>query len=83
MYSLESPHRGDFDEHTQYKKFLRSVPRYLSLGYIRNKGFKKEFVTAIVNEPSVFEPLKFECIAELHKIGLRISSTFVRVNSNG
>ena len=26
------------------------------------KGFKNEFVTAKVNEPSVFEPLKFYCI---------------------
>ena len=24
-------------------------------------GFKNEFETAVVNEPSVFEPLKFYC----------------------
>ena len=27
-----------------------------------SKGLKKEFETAKVNEPSVFEPLKFYCI---------------------
>ena len=26
-----------------------------------SKGLKKEFETAVVNEPSVFEPLKFYC----------------------
>ena len=32
------------------------------------KGLKNEFETAVVNEPSVFEPLKFYCISkqELH-----------------
>ena len=28
------------------------------------KGLKKEFKRAVVNEPSVFEPLKFYCIKE-------------------
>ena len=28
---------------------------------IFSKGFKKEFERAVVNEPSVFEPLKFYC----------------------
>ena len=27
-----------------------------------SKGLKNEFETAVVNEPSVFEPLKFYCI---------------------
>ena len=26
------------------------------------EGLKNEFETAVVNEPSVFEPLKFYCI---------------------
>ena len=29
------------------------------------KGLKNEFKTAVVNEPSVFEPLKFYCILNL------------------
>ena len=28
---------------------------------IYSEGLKKEFETAVVNEPSVFEPLKFYC----------------------
>ena len=32
-----------------------------------NKGLKNEFETAVVNEPSVFEPLKFNCISVLKK----------------
>ena len=27
-----------------------------------SKGLKKEFETAVVNEPSVLEPLKFYCL---------------------
>ena len=30
------------------------------MGFI-SKGLKNEFETAVVNEPSVFEPLKFYC----------------------
>ena len=30
-----------------------------------SKGLKNEFKTAVVNEPSVFEPLKFNCIQDL------------------
>ena len=29
-----------------------------------SKGFKNEFETAVVNEPSVFEPLKFYCTSK-------------------
>ena len=30
-----------------------------------SKGLKNEFETAVVNKPSVFEPLKFYCICLL------------------
>ena len=30
--------------------------------WIFSKGHKDEFETAMVNEPSVFEPLKFYCV---------------------
>ena len=30
---------------------------------ICSKGPKNEFETAVVNEPSVFEPLKFHCMS--------------------
>ena len=63
MFSLESPHRGDSNEYTQYtifnilKKITLNYPKSASMGF--SQGLKNEFETAVVNEPSVFEPLKF------------------------
>ena len=67
MFSLESPQRGDSNEYTQY-----TIPQYKKENHpklfqicicgICSKGLKKEFETAMVNESSVFEPLKFYCI---------------------
>ena len=66
MFSLESPHRGDSYEYTQYTIF-NSKKKHPKLSQICNfgmfsKGLNDEFETAVVNEPSVFEPLKFYCI---------------------
>ena len=67
MFSLESPHRGDFNEYTQYtifynkKKITLDYPKSAPVGFF-SKGLMNEFETALVNEPSVFEPLKFYCI---------------------
>ena len=67
MFSLESPLRGDSDENSQYTIF--NLKREITLNYSKptarrffSKGLKKEFVIAVVNESSVFEPLKFYCI---------------------
>ena len=66
MFSLESPHRGDSSEYTQYticnmkKKNTQIIPNLQLCGF--SKELKNEFETAGVNEPSVFEPLKFYCI---------------------
>ena len=67
MFSLESPHRGDSNECTQYTIF--NIEKKITLNYRKSaamgfcsKGFKNEFETAVVNEPSVFGPLKFYCI---------------------
>ena len=66
MFSVESPHRGDSNEYTQYtiysikKKIVLNYPKAAAMGFC-SKGLKKEFETAKVNEPSVFEPLKFYC----------------------
>ena len=65
VFSLESPHRDDSNVYIQYtifnikKKILISYPKSVAMRF--SKGFKNEFETAIVNEPSVFEPLKFYC----------------------
>ena len=34
----------------------------ICMGWVFSEGLKNEFETAVVNEPSVFEPLKFYCI---------------------
>ena len=66
VFLLESPHRGDSNENTQYtifnmnKKNTLNHPKSAAMGFFL-KGLKNEFETAVVNEPSVFEPLKFYC----------------------
>ena len=64
---LESPHRGDSNEYKQYTifnillKITLNYPKSSAMGFY-SKGLKNEFETAVVNGPSVFEPLKFYCI---------------------
>ena len=66
MFSFESPHRGDSNEYTQYtifnmnKKNTLNYSKSAAMGLF-SKGLKNEFETAVVYEPSVFEPLKFYC----------------------
>ena len=69
-YSLESPHRGDSNEYTQYTIF--STEKKITLNYPKSAAtrffpsrLKNEFETAVVNEPLEFEALKFYCISEL------------------
>ena len=70
MLSLNSPHRGDSNGCTQHniinikKKITQNYPKYnnvCSYGICFVRGVKNEFELAVVNEPSVFEPLKFYC----------------------
>ena len=66
MYSLESPHRGDSNEYTQYTIFNINTKNHPKLSNICSygifsKGLKNEFETAVVNESSAFKPLKFYC----------------------
>ena len=80
MFSAESPHRGDSNEYTQYT--VLNIKKKLTLNYPKSavkfsdkilwdfyKGLKNEFETAVVNEPSVFEPLKFYCIPIVRRPG--------------
>ena len=67
MFSLESPHRGDSNEYIQNTIFQYEKENHPTLSEICSygifsKGPKNEFETAMVNEPSVFEPLKFYCM---------------------
>ena len=66
MFSLELPHLGDSNEYKKYtffnmtKKNTLNHPKSAAMGFF-SKGLKNVFETAVVNEPSVFEPLKFYC----------------------
>ena len=67
MFSLESPHRGDSNEYTQYTISQYEKANNPKLSQICNygicsKGPMNEFEPAVVNKPSVFEPLKFYCL---------------------
>ena len=43
------------------KKTTLNYPNSAAMGFCA-KGLKNEFETAVVNEPSVFKPLKFYCM---------------------
>ena len=67
MFSSESPHRSDSNEYTQYnhfqykKEYHLNYPTSAAMG-LCSKELGSEFATpAVVNEPSVFEPLRFYC----------------------
>ena len=70
MFSLESPHRGDSNVYTQYTIFVikkKTTPDYsksAAMGFFPRDS-KNEVETAVVNESSVFEPLKFYCISTI------------------
>ena len=70
VFSLESPQRGDSNEYThytisQYKKETHPKLSQICNYGISSKGPKNEFEPVVVNEPSVFESLKFYCIYSL------------------
>ena len=44
----------------QKKKIILIYLKSAAMGFF-SKGLKNEFETAVVNEPSVFEPLRFYC----------------------
>ena len=66
MFSLESPHEGDSNEYIQYIIFNINTKHLPNLSQIWSyeifaKGLKNEFDSAVVNESTAFEPLKFYC----------------------
>ena len=79
VFSLESPQRGDSNEHTQYTIFIIKTkitldyPKSAAMGFF-SWGLKNEFETAVINEPSVFEPLKFYCLYQENRKALWLSS---------
>ena len=59
VFLLESPHRGDSDEYTQYTIFNMKKEKHPESSKICSYAI---FSKGLKNEPSVFEPLKFYCI---------------------
>ena len=79
MFTLESPHRGDSKKYTQYTIFQYEKEKHPKLSQICSygifsKGLKNEFERAMVNEPSVFEPLTFYCIS---RVLIRVSVSII------
>ena len=66
MFLLESPHRHTIYHTiaTQYTIFNMNKKNTLNYPRLFSKGLNNEFETAVVKEPSVFEPLKFYCIVK-------------------
>ena len=71
MFSLESPHRGDSNEYTQHTVInmrKKITQNYLKYNYVCSyviflaRDSRTSLETAVVNMPSVFEPLRFYCI---------------------
>ena len=77
VFSLESPHLGDSNEYIQYT--ILNIKKKITLNYFKSaaigfcsKGLKNKFETAVVNEPSVFEPLKFYCTCIVNASGVKL-----------
>ena len=85
MFSLESPHRGDSNEYTHYticnikKKENQPKLSHICSNVMFSKGLKNEFETAVVNEPPVFEPLKFYCNCNYMYIRSILSLNFINL----
>ena len=86
MFSLELPYRGDSNEYAQHaiinikKKITLYYPKYNKVCCygVFTRGRKNEFETAVVNEPSVFELLKFYCISIQNSIKQHITLVNIR-----
>ena len=71
VFSSKLPHRGNSNEYIQYAIFNMKKEKHPKLSQfcrygIFSKGLKNEFETAVVNEPSVFEPFKFYCVTKFN-----------------
>ena len=80
VFSLESPHRGDSNEYTQHtivnikNKITLNYPQYdnvCSHGMFF-QGTQERVRNSHGNEPSVFEPFKFYCAANIGILCLHV-----------
>ena len=82
MFSLELPHHGDSKEYTQYsgtifniiKKTTLNYPKSAAMGFFlrdsrtSHDSYGKQVEAALVNKPSVFEPLKVYCRSRISEM---------------
>ena len=64
VFSLKSPHRGYSNEYTQYTIFninTENHPKSAAMAFLPKDSKFNEFEIAVINEPSVFEPLNVYC----------------------
>ena len=85
-FLIESPHRGDSNEYTQYTIFSINTKNHPKISQVCNyekfsKGLKNEFESAVVNESSLFEPLKFYCIWDHFRAGKILSYSQINMIS--
>ena len=61
VFSLESPHRGDSNEYTQYT--ISNIKKKITLNYPKSAvtGFVPRDSRTSSKQPSGFEPLQFYC----------------------
>ena len=78
VFWLELPRWGDPNEYIQYTIFNIKItyPKSAAIGFC-SKGLKMEFETAVVNKPSVFEPLKVYCMNFIAMMIISIWATVV------
>ena len=73
LIRIASSSRGDPNEYTQYtffdmkKKITFNYPKSAAMGLF-SKEFRNEIETTVVNEPSVFEPLKIYCMPSVFQM---------------
>ena len=79
MFLFKSPHRGDSNEYTQYtifnikKKITLNYPKSAAMEFC-SKGLKKEFQTAMLNEPSEFEHHRSSTVCQIPTVTLKMRS---------
>ena len=70
LYSLESPHRGDSNEYTQHTIIVKEIKKSLNYCYLLPdlalyltlSGSNYPRLEQFSMVPTMFEPLKFDCI---------------------